>query len=382
MRNINKVGYRFRFEVRIESVDKITTSSDVCVTWERGAKVMSTKPAKVDPSTRTAHFGGEALNQDVTLFKKKKEGASFEDKVFRLTLRQANERGKIVGKIEINFAEYVEIPSYSKRIGASLSSNGRIVMRVSSTFLGEAKVRKGSRGSASISSSAFDADSDAHSSSGLGDDRSELDTDLNDLDDLDVEHAMPRPTPLPAPPVKKPQPQRRPLHTTSASDDVNQQRLPRRRLSGQSPQLDAPPRRELRDTAAVPQNSRSTRGRVDTDVGSTNGPAPSRAEFEKLKRENRGLRRNNDDLLLRNQDLENRLDVKAEQDGGAESTEQLMMENSSLRRDCDELEAKLAREPVYADVVRELREAKMALAILTLEKDELIQEVRKLRRRL
>lgn len=57
-----------------------------------------------------------------------------------------------------------------------------------------------------------------------------------------------------------------------------------------------------------------------------------------------------------------------------------MAENTALRRDVGDLEVKLSREPVYSDVVRDLREAKMALAILTLEKDEFHQQLRKLRR--
>lgn len=385
VRNINKQGFKFKFELHVESVDKLTTSSDVCVTWERGSKLLSTKPAKVDKNTRTAHFGGEVLAQEMTLFKKKKDGATFEDKPFKLAVRQGSSRGKIVGKIEINFADYVEIPSFSKRIAAGIASGGRIIMRVVSTFLGEAKRKKGSHGSTSVGSSAFE--SDVLSSSGYEDNPGGMDTHLNDLDDLDVGDPPMQVSQPPPPIVKKPPPQnvRRPIPPATPNVEeptVTQNRM-FRRPSAPSPKRDITKRSEIpasTNSRVVPGNARSTRVKSDAEVGSTNGPAPSWAEFEKLRRENRGLRRRNEDLQERNDNLEDRAATGNGIEDHTESLQQLMVENTSLRRDVGDLEAKLAREPEYSDVVRDLREAKMALAILTLERDELVQEVRKLRR--
>lgn len=384
VRNINKLAYKFSFELHIESVDKMMGSNDVVVTWERGSKLLSTKPAKIDRSSRVAHFGGEVLAQEVTLFKKKKEGSKFEDKVFRLTVRQNSERGKLVGKIEIDFSEYVEIPSFSKRIGASVSSGGRIIMRVMSNYIGEAKPRGSSRGTASVGSR--DPESDGQSSAAPDEDeRSEMDADLNDLDDLDVDDA---PVGAPPPPQATPQPvvkkatsirgRARPPNPTAADEPTANGRL-RRKATVPSPKRDTWTTSAFESSSGSAANLRTTR-RGDVDVGSTNAAGPSRAEFEKLRRENRTLRRQNEDILQRKEELERKIDEHGH-DESAESLEQLMVENTSLRRDVGDLEAKLAREPVYADVVRELREAKMALAILTLEKDELTQEVRKLRKR-
>lgn len=60
-----------------------------------------------------------------------------------------------------------------------------------------------------------------------------------------------------------------------------------------------------------------------------------------------------------------------------EEIRRLTEENRELRRDVTELQDRFAREPEYADVVAQLREAKVALAILSLERDELHQRLHK-----
>ncbi|CAN8064992.1 unnamed protein product [Agarophyton chilense] len=372
VRNINKQGFKFKFEVYIESVDKLTTASDVCVTWERGTKLLATRPTKVDKQSRTAHFGGEKLGQDITLFKKKRDNAQFEPKIYKLNVRQGNERGKILARIDLNFSDYVEIPSYSKRIGASMSSGGRLIIRVASTYLGEAKGRKG-KGSASIGSSQFDYESDAQSTSGM-DDHSEVDTDLADLDDLDVDGPISIPAAnVTQPPMKstlsRPRP---PASSSPAISDVAPVQVRPVRKQSASPKL------SKRDPSPFSSSTKS-RQKSDIDIGSTNGYGPSRAEFEQLRRENRTLQRKNEDLMSQVQDLESRLGYD-DQNSTAESVERLTSENQYLKKELEEVKIMLRREPVYADVVRDLREAKMALAIVTLEKDELHQELRLARR--
>lgn len=380
VRNLNKAGFKFNYELHIESVDKMMGSHDVVVTWERGPKVLVTKSAKIDKATRTANFGGEILSQEVTLFKKKKEGADFETKVFRLCVRQNSERGKVVGRIDIDFAEYVEIPTFNRRIGATLSSGGRIVLRVISNYLGEAKARRTSKGTASVGSR--DPESDGQSSVAFDDEdeSSELGNDVN-LDDLSIdgEPSLPpvsqtpiRSTPLPRAPGRPGAPS-----AEEESHSTNRGRRMPRRTSDQSSKHDVPASVSV-DVASIATTMKGVVGRgrsADAEVGATNAGMPSKGEFEKLRRENRALKRKNEDLMQRNMELERRIQDRGT-DESSESIEQLMIENSSLKRDVGDLEARLAREPVYADVVRELREAKMALAILSLEKDELIQELR------
>lgn len=381
VRNINKVGFKFNYELHIESVTQMLGSNDVVATWERGSKILSTRPAKIDKTSRVAHFGGQVLSQEVTLFKKKKENAAFDPKVYRLTIRQASERGKVIGKIEVDFADYVQIPSFDKRIGASLSSGGRLVLRVSSTYIGEAKGKSGSRGSASVGSR--DPESDGVSSAAPDDDvASELDADLPDFDDISIDeepqypatmHALP-PT---QPAVKKAGSLRGRRGARASGEDSPSggllSKVGRKKSS-------ASPKRDAGSSGRLLVDGLRGRGKAEGDVGATNG-AVSRAEFDKIRRENRMLGRKVEDLEMRNEELERKVEEKAELEGGVESLEELVVENTALRRDVVDLEARLAREPVYADVVRDLRETKMALAIVTLEKDELSQQVRKMRKR-
>lgn len=412
VRNINKSGFKFRVQMQIESVDKVMSSSDVVITWERSNKVLASQPAKVDKQTRMAMFNNESLSQEITLFKKKKENSNFEDKVYKLYLRQGSERGKIVGRFDINLAEYVDIPSYSKRIGVSLNSGSRIICRLTSTFIGEAKTKRGSRGSASVGSSTFDLESENGSND--NETAADLDTNMNDLDDLDIglddpdsnytnkssstqSNSSQQITRQGSASRQNPTIQQRNpvLRRTPSKTHTNQQAPtpesnPTRNRPIPTPPVRAPSPKHLEplpssENTIPPTTTYRKNSKTDTsDMGATNGGAPLRNEFEKLKRENRSLRRKNEDLLGRNQELERRLDSGLMTGGsgdGDESVEQLLDENNALRRDVQELETRLSREPVYADVVRDLRDAKTALALLTLEKDELQQEVWRLRRR-
>lgn len=107
VKNISKAGYRFAFELVLESCDNMLGNSDVVCTWERGPKLLATEPFKIQKSKRNVAFDGASLQQEVTMFKKKKSDSDFEAKVYRLALRQGSETGKVVGKIDLNFAGMV-----------------------------------------------------------------------------------------------------------------------------------------------------------------------------------------------------------------------------------------------------------------------------------
>jgi cell division protein FtsB len=73
------------------------------------------------------------------------------------------------------------------------------------------------------------------------------------------------------------------------------------------------------------------------------------SDIDRLKRENTQLRK-------QIQDFE-------KLGGNSGSGDALTEENKALRREVKDLRSALAREPVYADIVKELKEAKMALAL-------------------
>lgn len=380
---------------------------------------MSTKPIHVDKNTRTATFDNETFTHEVTLYKKKKEGSKFEDKVYRLSLHPSNKPEKVLGRIGLNLSDHIRVDPVSKRIAAPLNNGSRVILSFSSTFLHEAKGRK--KGSKGSSGSALEEDNFSMTSA---DDTADL-NDLADLDLADMEEIdAPAPSPVPAPIQSRAPPNatvsRRPAPISQEEStvpvSVPLSTLPQnsRQLlghpvqgpnAGRRPSVPSPGRESIRkgrsdDMALGPQVSSSGsagrsgsgsgggvlgrapvfgRSRNRSDADGSDGDDLSKAELERLRKENRNLRRKNDDLQSRLSELEKKLD--AYQDVDYEQTiEDLSADNRELKAYADDLETKLRREPVYSDVVRDLREAKMALAILTLEKDELLQEVRRLRK--
>lgn len=86
--------------------------------------------------------------------------------------------------------------------------------------------------------------------------------------------------------------------------------------------------------------------------------AGNNASLDKLRRENTKLKR--------------QLEENA---GGRDS--KLMEENKALKREIDNLKDALKRDPQFHDLVNQLKETKMALAVLQLERDQLALEVMK-----
>lgn len=395
VKNISKAGYRFDVSLAMESVDNMLGTSDVVCTWERGPKVLSTPPCKINKHKRTVDFDGAAMRQEITLFKKKKSDAGFEPKVFRLAVRQGSETGRVVGKIDLNFADYADLPSFSKRIGAPLSSGGRLILRVETRYLGEAEKKRGKKKGAKSDDDA----SSMYSDSTLADDKlstaaaeelAERDKDEQDLDDLDVTAGGGAAPSRDPPPRARKAPSRDVPSGTGGGggDDGPSVRADDGPAARRAASKDARAGRDggmgsraaSRDPPRAPARKAPSRdvaaggGRdawEERRGGGDDGGGASRSEVERIRADNKLLRRENDQLRER----------LAESGGGGgggqeEEVRALTQENANLRRDIEELEARISREPVYADVVRDLRESKMALAILTMERDELQQAVR------
>lgn len=418
VRNLNKLGFKFKIDLVIESVDKILSNSDVCLTWERGNKVISTNSVQVDKNTRIAVFDNGRLAHEVTLFKRKKDPSNFDAKIYFLCLRNNNESGKVIGRIAINLSDHVRVNSVSKRIAAQLNNGSHVTLTFASCFLHE--VKRGKGGSKGSSGSTIDDGLSMASADDLANLQDFADLEIVDLEKENVDlPSQPLPSaPVPSrsipnratnrgPPVSLSQPD---IPSTSF-DSVTPSQAPRQPASqsdegslivrnpsgsssgvsfrkGRSGDSKRPPRlgkyesgsRSGSDVGVTDCGSRlaRSRNRSDTDV-STDGDGKIKSNFESVRRENHNLRRKNDDLQSRLSDLERQLDTLHDADKG-HIVDDLTAENKELKSYIDDLETKLYREPVYSDVVKELREAKMALAIFTLEKDELLQELRRLRR--
>lgn len=509
------MGYKFNIKLHLESVDKVLSASEVFLSWERNDKIKSSKPVKVDREKRSVDFQGEILVQDVTFYKRKRDGSQFEDKVFRLALKQNSDK-KSIGRIDLNFAQHIDVPSSSKRLSASLTNGSDIIIRIESKFLKEAKQKSRKKNNeddtSSIGSSQFDNESEFDSQD-FGNEADAIFDDLT-IDDELVKDS----TPVSSSQQQQQQSGLGPLvpasalssgagsyhqqgpitshapsfsHQQSSSSQTNngpvagpvmsslasgsaassalassatatttsagirqQQRPPLAPMASNAPGSDdilvagmpvtpgvshvgsgsgsaftssASPAapilhgRKSRDTSpdtikATTSGNNNSGGskerkgllnnpRFQNRTGSNNNAMQqqqaegsskmySKQEYEALQRENRQLRRRNDDCQTRISELEHRLEnyssmsaVHHYQAAGRVDSisrveiDDLTQENKSLKEHIDDLEMRIKREPIYADVVRDLREAKMALAIMNIERDELKQELRRLKKR-
>ncbi len=305
MRNMGKVPFKFKFDLIIETVDKIAASGDVVVVWERGTRADGTKPAKVDKTTRKASFENEKISSEITLFKNQPSERKFLDKVFKIAVKTGTIDGKTMGKIHLNFADYAEVPSGSKRISAELNNGATLIASILCTFLGMGKaLPKGAKGESA---------------------------DGEDADDGDGENQ----------------------DDTSASNDDVPGSFMKNKLAGKI-------------TKAASKRTIGRRGKDDDGVVGNGISAAETAE--KLRKENNRLKKQIEDL--------ERQGAFSNRTGSTKTAE----ETRALRNEVQDLKNALAREPVYADVVKELKEAKMALALLHLEKEEFHLELMKYQR--
>eukprot|EP00173_Palmaria_palmata_P002157 Plantae.Rhodophyta-Palmaria_palmata.ctg2342.p1 GENE.Plantae.Rhodophyta-Palmaria_palmata.ctg2342~~Plantae.Rhodophyta-Palmaria_palmata.ctg2342.p1 ORF type:complete len:330 (+),score=87.18 Plantae.Rhodophyta-Palmaria_palmata.ctg2342:83-1072(+) len=307
MRNVAKTPFKFKFDILVETVDKLAASGDIVVVWERGQKVDGTKPAKIDKTTRKANFSNEKISSDVVLHKASPTDKKFQDKVIKIAIRSGNVEGKTLGKIHLNLADYAEVPSGSKRIGAEMSNGATLVATIQCTFQSMGKVTsKGDK---------------------KGDDALAADDDEEENEEE-------------APPDED-----SPSSLMKLKFSANMKRASSKKMIGRKSQAPSASTNEDATSASV-------------GGGGAN-------DCDRLRKEN---------ARLKKQMEEN------ERNGGGGGDAKTDEENKALKREVKDLRCALAREPVYADVVKELKEAKMALALLNLEKEEVHLELQKLQR--
>jgi len=95
-------------------------------------------------------------------------------------------------------------------------------------------------------------------------------------------------------------------------------------------------------------------------------------DIDKLKRENDELIRKYNAISRRNGNLKDKLvEVNA-----TENIRALEDKVETLKKELRDLQERLAREPIYADVLKELKDAKMARAILTEENFKVKMELK------
>lgn len=293
---MGKVPFKFKFDLLVETVERLAASGDIVVVWERSNnRIESTNPAKIDRTTRKAIFGNESITTEITLFKTQPSEKKFQDKTIKLAVRANGIDGKTLGKIHLNLADYAEVPSGSKRISAELTNGATIIASIQCVFISMGKT---STGKGALPSKSENSDSD------------DMTEDTEDclLDSED----------------------------TPANYLKNKLKMGR----AASKKYIGRPDKKMKDD----ENNSDLANNADT--------------IERLKKENNRMKKQMDEINVVN-------DSK------------LVEENKKLKSELKDVQIQLAREPVYADVVRELKEAKMALAFLHLEKEKVTLELMK-----
>lgn len=306
MRGVAKVPFKFKFDLLIETVDKLAASGDICVVWERGQKVDGTKPAKIDKASRKATFNKEAISAEITLYKSSPSEKKFQDKVVKIAIRAGSLEGKTLGKIHLNLADYAEVPSGSKRIGAEMSNGATLVATVQCNFQ--------SMGKASAKS----------------DKKSETEAEEDDEEDLEKDS-----------------------NAAAVDEDVPSSFIKSKFSANMK-------------RAVSKKTINQRKEKHSEESNGSGGGSGSNADSDRLKKENARLRK--------------QLDESESRGGGGVTDASVEEENKALRREVKDLKSALAREPVYADVVKELKEAKMALALMNLEKEEVQLELHKMQK--
>ena len=306
--HMGKVPFKFKFNVVIETVDKIAASGDVVFVLERNNKLECTKPTKIDPTTRKVTFTNDKIGFEIALYKNQPSERKFLDKVFKLALKSGGPEGKTLGKIHLNFAEYAEVPSGSKRISAELTNGAILVAKIESIFISMGKVSNPKMGMDDVNGDGID----------------------DEYDDLDAE----------AGDISK--------DRGEASANVKNRLVSR---------MSRTPSKK-----AISRNERRGKEQDETHSGGDT--------IEKLRKENNRLRKQIEELER----------SSGQNFAPGSDTSKLLEENRALKSELNDLKSTLTREPVYSDVVRELKETKMALALLHLEKEEYHLELMKFKK--
>ena len=292
VRKLGKAPFKFKFDIIIESVEKLAASGEVVVVLDTQRKVECTAPIRIDRNNRRAVFN-EKLSTEIALFKAKPTDKKFQDKVVKLAVKSGTIDGKTLTKIHLNVAEYAEVPSGSKRVSAALLNGGVLIATIQSQFLCMGKAVGVSRRSESPSQSSTDEEEG-----------------LND-EELDVA-------------------------SFSSGPESSEKSF----------------RSRLKLAHASTRKSTQRERRSEDDFG-----------LEKLRRENGRLRKAVEDA----------------EKGVVNPQEEI----ETMKGEIKDIKRQLSEEPAYKDVLKELTEAKMALAILNMEKEmlefQILQEKRRRR---
>uniref|UniRef100_A0A7S1XJY0 C2 NT-type domain-containing protein n=1 Tax=Erythrolobus australicus TaxID=1077150 RepID=A0A7S1XJY0_9RHOD len=346
LKNSTRVGqlpFQFRFEIFVESLEKLNAeclkvgaSNKLVISAVRGEKAHHTKPFGVNATAKNAVVE-DTISLDVTLFKAKEEDSSFCEKLFKFALRDAKVTAKVaaggakaqsLGKIMLDLADYAAAPSGSRRVAAALNNGVQMVARIDCTFISAGRSTRSVSGASSANGGS--APSEWADDSVCDDD--EVFIDLDDIDD---------------------------------GEEAPKSGLFGRGLSFRNMSFRGKNKKQSKADQTVPVEDADT--------------VEMRKALERLENENQKLEKQNDNLLSK---IAANISAQSENGAGGmffskknrkkeeEGLKQRIRENQALKAEIKQLSAILDAEKEVDEVVEELKESKLELAIAYLEKEQ------------
>ncbi|KAA8494112.1 hypothetical protein FVE85_4087 [Porphyridium purpureum] len=347
VRNKGRLGQhpsQFELTIFVEKIDKLplgVPKGDYVVCMTRSDKTYSTKPFKVLKKGDPTVIIEDTITATVTLFRQNPDDDVFCEKQFKFSMRPHQDgkkrvKDRSVDKVVLDVAQHVQIPSGSRRLGANMVQGAQLVLKLDSTFLGAGSGTRSSAGSV-VAPSEFDAASSAGGQ----------DSSLDDLDGLEDD-----------------------------LEDGQAQGLERSNSKTGSKRL-------AKLTSILRRGDNSELERL-------------KAQLKVLEDENQVLEKENDALICS-------LAARTQPSGGADSNvgalgalmrrtnparnaddaelKKLIRENQALKLEVKELRKVLEAEKEADEIVDELKDAKLELAVAYLEKEQMHLELMTLMRK-
>ncbi len=375
--NVGKPKFSFVFTLGFQRLENFAAPpGDIVIEWKRNKASKCTRPIPTSTSSRTLIFSErERIVGPVEMVQKKN---GFVEKEYKISVRAGSQNGRVLGYSFVDFAKYAEVPSGRQVAEIRLSNNSVLVVIIFSKFLGKAKqkskssVQSGMKETAPLLDPRDEFDPIAAAIEEL--ERREVTDDMS-LDDLgiDIEDDSEF---EPGPPItirsggssfiRKPKTMEdvsspvstvtdRPSTTEAYGNGTKMGSLSfTQSVSASTLEDEATERTEDDEEMEM----RTMGRRVASDVSGTG------AKTDWLKQRNATLHSENEELKTRINELEqwkNRAECTA--------AGELLKENEKLTAQVAELRSRLEREPIMVDVLHELKQTKMALALMTMERN-------------
>lgn len=377
--NAGKPKFEFMYTLAFERLENFVAPGDIVIEWQRNKASKCTRPVPTSTSSRTLVFSErERIVGPVQMVQKK---GGFVEKEYKIAIRAGNQHGRILGYSFVDFAKYAGVPSGQQVAEIRLSNDAILVVIIFSKFLGKAKHKtKSSAGFSAIKENEPLLDKrdefDPVEAAILELERREVTDDMS-LDDLgiDIEDEDEF---EPGPPItirsggasftRKPKTLEDVSSPVSTTTDIPSRTNSYGKDSSKMGTLNFTQSDDNENIAKEEDDDdmemRSMGRRVASDV------CGAGAKTDWFKQRNAALHAENEDLKGRINELEQWKD-RAEN----ASTGELLKENDKLRAQVSEYRTRLEREPIMVDVLYELKQTKMALALMTMERDGTIAKI-------